>query len=145
PKSQLARAIWNELRLYKPDWVFDLHEAMSNRNLNPNSVGQTIIAYPSSEMMSMSNTLVNHINRSLPSHLRFRVLRYPVQGSLARAAGQFLGANAAIVETSRLYSLQDRIQWHLTLMEAMLRELNMSPATGARSAAAPAAGIRSAA
>lgn len=142
PKSQLARAIWNELRLYRPDWVFDLHEAMSNRNINPNSVGQTIIAYPSTQMMNMANTLVNSINRSLSSQLRFQVLRYPVQGSLARSAGQVLGANAAIVETSRLYSLQNRIQWHLTLMETMLKELGMAPSTGVnRSAAAPAAGV----
>lgn len=140
PKSQLARAIWNELQAQKPDWVLDLHEAMSNRNINPSSVGQTIIAHPSTGMMNMANQLVSQINRGLSSTLRFQVLRYPVQGSLARAAGQVLGANAAIVETSRLYSLENRIQWHLTMMENLLKELDMAPSTGGRdSAAAPAA------
>lgn len=129
PSGTLARGLWEELKRYRPDWVFDLHEAMSNRNINPNSVGQTMIVYPNSEINAMADTVIKRINRNLSSTLRFQMLRYPVQGSLARAAGQFLGANAAIVETSRLYDLNDRINWHLTLMRYVLEELGMGPIT----------------
>ncbi|REJ38431.1 MAG: hypothetical protein DIU84_00060 [Bacillota bacterium] len=129
PSGTLAKGLWEELKRYRPDWVFDLHEAMSNRNLNPSSVGQTIIVYPNSEINALVQTVISRINRNLSSTLHFQMLRYPVQGSLARAAGQFLGANAAIVETSRLYDLDDRIDWHLTIMRYVLEELDMGPVT----------------
>lgn len=129
PSGTLAKGLWEELKRYRPDWVFDLHEAMSNRNLNPSSVGQTIIVYPNSEINALVQTVISRINRNLSSTLDFQMLRYPVQGSLARAAGQFLGANAAIVETSRLYDLDDRIDWHLTIMRYVLEELDMGPVT----------------
>ena len=47
-----------------------------------------------------------------------------------------LGANAAIVETSRTYGLSTRINWHLQIMRYLLEELDMEPET---SSAAPAA------
>src|SRR5690606_39086302 len=62
PSGTLARGLWEELKRYRPDWVFDLHEAMSNRNINPNSVGQTMIVYPNSEINAMADTVIKRIN-----------------------------------------------------------------------------------
>lgn len=131
PNGTIAQALWRELQRYRPDWVLDLHEAMSNRNLDSSSVGQTIIAHPGGggQMVSMSNRIIARINPTLSSVHRFRTLQWPVQGSLARAAGSYLGANAAIVETSRMYDLNTRINWHLTLMSLLLDELDMLPAS----------------
>ncbi|HEX6988095.1 MAG TPA: succinylglutamate desuccinylase/aspartoacylase family protein [Bacillota bacterium] len=142
PNGTVARALWEELERYEPDWVFDLHEALSNRNLDSSSVGQTMIVYPNSEINAMAETVIDRINEDLSSTLDFRMLRYPVQGSLARAAGQFLGANAAIVETSRMYDLDDRIDWHLTLMRYVLEELDMGPIT--ETSSLPQAAVRAA-
>lgn len=130
PSTQMARGIWAELQRYQPDWVLDLHEAMSNRNLNKNSVGQTIIVVNKGQMPSMANKLISEVNRGVSSVKKFQRLINPVVGSLARAAGDRLGANAAIVETSRLYSLSERINWHLTIVETLLEELDMAPSTG---------------
>ncbi|HEY8449671.1 MAG TPA: succinylglutamate desuccinylase/aspartoacylase family protein, partial [Bacillota bacterium] len=80
PDSRLAQAIWDELQRYRPDWVLDLHEALGNRNLDSGSVGQTIIAWPSSGMMNMARTIIGRINGRLSSELDFQLLRYPVQG-----------------------------------------------------------------
>src|SRR5690606_25418095 len=62
PSGTLAKGLWEELKRYRPDWVFDLHEAMSNRNLNPSSVGQTIIVYPNSEINALVQTVISRIN-----------------------------------------------------------------------------------
>lgn len=131
PQGALATALWQELQRYKPDWVFDLHEALGNRNLSKDSVGQTIIAYPRTAMINMANQAVQQVNRGLSSTRRFQVIRNPVHGSLAHAAGHVLGANAAIVETSRTFKLEDRINWHLQIMRTVLERLNMQPKTSA--------------
>lgn len=130
PKGSLATALWQELQRHNPDWVFDLHEALGNRNLSQDSVGQTIIVYPRNGMSQLANEAVQRLNREISiSTQRFRVIEYPVEGSLARAAGQVLGANAAILETSRMYPLQTRINWHLRLVRYLLEGLNMNPST----------------
>lgn len=127
PQGALATALWQTLQQYKPDWVFDLHEALGNRNLSSDSVGQTIIVHPHGSMSALANQVARQINRSLPSKQAFRVIKNPVHGSLAHAAGEVLRTNAAIVETSRMYSLTDRINWHLRIMRQVLEELNMNP------------------
>lgn len=127
PQTTLSRAIWDALRATDPDWVIDLHEAMSNHNLNKNSVGQTIIIYPNAATQRVANAAIRSLNQTLPSNRDFSILRYPVKGSLARGAAERLGANSMIIETSRLYALNDRIDWHLHLVEAILDELGMAP------------------
>ncbi|HEX6990214.1 MAG TPA: succinylglutamate desuccinylase/aspartoacylase family protein [Bacillota bacterium] len=128
-RTRLARALWAELLRYRPDWVFDLHEALSNNNANPDSVGQSIIVHPTSRMTSLARRVIDRMNAGLSSARDFNLMRYPVQGSLADAAGQVLGANAAIVETSRQYALSTRIDWHLRIMRTILEELDMNPQT----------------
>lgn len=125
----LAGALWRELQRYKPDWVFDLHEAMSNRNSDKNSVGQTIIVHPKGGMSALAGRIIKQLNGSLTNKQSFQVIRNPVQGSLAWAAGEVLGTNAAIVETSRIYALASRVQWHLRLMRYALADLGMGPVT----------------
>lgn len=134
-RTQLARALWEELRRYNPDWVFDLHEAMGNSNLDAASVGQSIIVYPTTQMTSLARRVINRVNVGLTTTRRFNLMRHPVPGSLADAAGEVLGANSAIVETSRTYALNTRINWHLQIMRYMLEELNMNPQTSAAGAA----------
>lgn len=142
-KTVPARALWAALREHRPDWVIDLHEAMSARNINPSSVGQTLIAYPRTPIIDAGNAVFAQMNRSISnSDYRFQVIRYPVQGSLARAAGEFLGANAGIFETTRLVGESTRIQWQLQFVELLLDHLQMSPA---RSRTAAVTGVYQAA
>src|SRR5690606_10755512 len=127
-KTTLSRAIWSALREHRPDWVIDLHEALSARNINPNSVGQTFIAYPRTAALNAGEAIFREMNRSISNrNYRFQVIRYPVQGSLARAATQFLGANGGIFETTRLVGVNTRINWQLQFVELLLDHLNMQP------------------
>src|SRR5690606_8807765 len=139
-RTQLARALWAELRRHNPDWVFDLHEAMGNSNLDASSVGQSIIVHPTPQMTSLARRVLNRVNAGLSSTHRFNLMRHPVPGSLADAAGEVLGANSAIVETSRTYALNTRINWHLQIMRYMLDELDMNPQTSASGASIASAG-----
>lgn len=127
-RTTLSRAIWSALREHRPDWVIDLHEAMSARNINPNSVGQTFIAYPRTAALNAGEAIFREMNRSISNrNYRFQVIRYPVQGSLARAATQFLGANGGIFETTRLVQVNTRVNWQLKFVELLLEHLQMSP------------------
>lgn len=129
PKGTLATGLWDALQRFQPDWVFDLHEALGNRNLSKDSVGQTIIVHPRGDMPSLAAQVVRRVNETLTGNRSFQVIRNPVHGSLAHGAGQVLGKNAAIVETSRMYALKDRVQWHLMIMRYVLEALGMGPQT----------------
>lgn len=129
PDNPLARAIWDAVRRHRPDVLVDLHEALSNRNTNPDSVGQTLIAMPS--LAPLGQRVLDRLNREerISSTWRFTLLRYPVQGSLARAAGDLLGIPSGIFETSRQLPLETRIRYQLRFVEILLEELGLQPVT----------------
>jgi predicted deacylase len=128
PTRLIAREIWRVFTNYRVEWLLDLHEALDfYRNPAANSVGQTIIHYPSATATPLGRLAVEELNRgiSVPLH-QFTLLRYPVQGSIARAAGAFLGVNSYIFETSRRLPLAERIGYQVQVVEIFLRELGMT-------------------
>lgn len=139
PDTALARAIWEAVQRHRPDVLVDLHEALSNHNTNRSSVGQTLIAMPAT--VSLGQRVLDRLNREegISSRWRFTVLRYPVQGSLARAAGDFLGIRSGIFETSRQLPLSTRIRYQLSFVRILLDELGLQPQTAPAGAALPAA------
>lgn len=126
PQSVLAESIWEVMQKHRPDYLFDLHEGYDFHRLNSNSVGQTIIYYPTGNAKSMAQTMQQAVNASISrSGHRFALLRYPIQGSLARAAGIVFGTKAMILETSRKQTLDTRITQHVTMVNAALERLEM--------------------
>ncbi len=123
PTLTPAREIWGVLTEFAVDWLVDLHEGY-DFYLNPNtsSVGQTIIYYPTSEVTrQVLETALARLNRGITQPLRrFTLVRYPVEGSLARAAGQYLGIHACIAETCSRLPLSTRIAHHLTVVDTVL-------------------------
>ncbi len=86
----------------QPDYLFDLHEGYDFHKLNKESVGQSIIYYPVGDGASVAKAMQAAVNRGIANkNHRFSLLKYPVKGSLARAAGLVLGTRAMILETSR--------------------------------------------
>ncbi|MEX2356145.1 MAG: succinylglutamate desuccinylase/aspartoacylase family protein [Thermaerobacterales bacterium] len=128
-RTAAARGIWAALERHEPDWVIDLHEALSARNINSNSVGQTLIAYPHSDTIAAGNAIFAQVNPSISDpRYHFQVIQWPVGGSLARAAGELLGARAGIFETTRLVGLSTRLSWQIEFVERLLNHLDMGPA-----------------
>ncbi|MDD2421473.1 MAG: peptidoglycan-binding protein [Heliobacteriaceae bacterium] len=124
--NALAKAIWNEYLQYKPDYLLDLHEGYDYHVQNSASVGQSIIYYPKGDMKTYGEKLVAQLNRTTPSSKRFSVLRYPIGGSLARAAGIF-GSPAAILETSSKDPLSTRVANQLTAVRMLLEHAGLDP------------------
>ncbi|KAB2952306.1 SH3 domain-containing protein [Heliorestis acidaminivorans] len=120
----LSRAIWAEYQNYKPQYVLDLHEGYDYNVQNKNSVGQTIIYHPSGQMQSFANKLTSELNKGLPASKRFNVLRNPVGGSLARAAGLH-GSEAAIFETCTKDPINTRVQYQIKAVEMFFDHAGM--------------------
>lgn len=126
-KNALARDIYQTVHTYKVDWLLDLHEGYDYSTSRSNtSVGQTIIYYPSGNASLIASQIRLVLNQTISSSSRkFQLLRYPIAGSLARSAAQFLGAKSCIVETCSKVSLSTRVNYHLEAVNKLLSELNM--------------------
>lgn len=128
PTRLIAREIWSVFTDYRVEWFVDLHEAVYFYN-DPkrDSIGQTLIHYPGPTATRMGNLAVQELNQGISRRLhKFTLLNYPVPGSIARAAGDYLGVNSYIMETSRELPLATRINYQVQVVEIFLRELGMS-------------------
>ena len=106
----------------------DMHEGFDYyKNTGSNSVGQTLIYYPSAKMTPMAKMIVNTVNQSINKsyYYKFALLKYPVKGSLARSSAQFLGVNAFIFETSQKQTLYTRVNQQCIAADKLLKELDM--------------------
>jgi len=125
--STLAKAILKTMKDYKVDWVMDMHEGYDYYKIkSTDSVGQSVIYYPSKKMTPLAKKIVNSLNKNIStSYKKFSLLRYPVKGSLARAAAVSCGANAFILETCTKQSLSTRVNYQIKALNVLLNELNM--------------------
>ena len=124
--SVLAKSIWSLVQSVKPDYLFDLHEGYDFHKINKQSVGQSLIYYPTGDAYSMAKAMQSAVNKGISNKKHhFSLLRYPIKGSLARAAGLVLGTKAMILETSRKQPLETRISQHITMVKAALSRLQM--------------------
>lgn len=125
--THLTREIYKVVKDFNVDWLMDMHESIDYHKLNPDSVGQTIIYYPANSTRSTVSGLLNSINKTIKySRAQFTLLRYPVKGSLARAAGQYLGVHSYIFETCSKQSLSTRIDYHVKAANLLLKSLDMN-------------------
>lgn len=126
PGSPLAESLWSLVVEMRPDYLFDLHEGYDFHKVNPESVGQTIIYYPKGDAATLAKVMQKAVNAGISrSEHQFQLLRYPVQGSLARAAAMFTPARSMILETSKQQPLGVRVGQHVTMVEAALKSLDM--------------------
>lgn len=129
PVGLTANDIWNVVVKYKPDWFLDLHEGYDFHIVNKNSVGQSVIVYPTGNSTSVARSLVNHLN-AMPAvtrngSKRFSYLQYPVAGSLARKVGADLRIPAAIIETAWPDPLARRVGFHLQAVRYVAERMGM--------------------
>ncbi|MCW2279359.1 M99 family carboxypeptidase catalytic domain-containing protein [Heliophilum fasciatum] len=123
--NALAKAIWKEYQNHNPAYLLDLHEGIAYHVQNKNSVGQSIIYYPTGTMSTYATNLVSMLNKTTLYSKRFSTLRYPILGSLARAAGIY-GSKAAIFETCSKDALSVRLKNQRTAVTRFLNHAGMS-------------------
>ncbi len=118
----LCQAIWNFVSEHEPDWVFDLHEGFDFHRLNAESVGSSVIAFPA--QAKFAKRLQESVNAEVNPERHFELLATsgPVNGSLAYACGEQLGAKSFILETTfKDQSISLRTRQHRRMVSTALQ------------------------
>lgn len=146
PRGEQAAAIWQWLQSVQPTWVVDLHEGYGIRAAGSQSVGSSVIVWPDEDADQAVARMLAAVNATIEREDKHFVrLSPPVDGSLARAAAEHLGAKAMILETSTRdlpaaatnstaaqakspivhQPLSRRVRQHRLLVHALLTHLEM--------------------
>lgn len=126
PRGKRARALWEFVRSRRPDWVVDLHEGYDFYRTNPKSVGSTVIAGESDEAQIAATFLLDAVNATIDnSSRRFVRIGPPVDGGIARAAAEHLGAKALLLETTWTQARSLRARQHRLMVHRLLLHLGM--------------------
>lgn len=123
--TALAREIFKLIPKYGVDYLMDLHEGINYYRSNTGSVGQTVIYYPTKNAGTLANKIYSSVNAGMTGVRRFTVLKYPVPGSLARAAGEVYNIPSFIFETCDNPSLSTRVALQEKAVKRLLSELDM--------------------
>jgi hypothetical protein len=126
PLTPLCRAVWQFATEQEPDWVFDLHEGFDFHRINSKSVGSGIIAFP--EQVEFARALQQAVNADVAPDRHFDLLTKsgPVNGSLARACHEQLGANSFILETTfKDQPVSKRTRQQRCMMSAALQRIGL--------------------
>jgi predicted deacylase len=125
-RGELAQAIWELARQHRPDWVLDLHEGFDFNQKNQRSVGSSIIAFSTPASLTAADLMLAAVNEPITNaESKFVRKTLPVDGSLARAAGEHLGVPGLTLETTTKEPLEKRVQQHEIMIHALLRHLGM--------------------
>ncbi len=126
----LASAVWKLVEQRKPDWLLDLHEGTDFHQINKKSVGSSIIPTKGEGMEQAVKKALSAVNATIEDPRKKLVrLRYPVNGSLARAAHERFGVRSMILETTvKQQPLSRRSRQHRIMVHAILERLGMTTA-----------------
>ncbi|HBU60713.1 MAG TPA: hypothetical protein DEB48_12805 [Verrucomicrobiales bacterium] len=126
-KDTPASALWELLRVSKPDWFIDLHEGYDFHQINSDSVGSSIIDVKGKLADAIVPKMLEVVNASITDKRKKLVrLRYPVNGSVARAAYERLGAVSMILETTKKdQPISKRTRQHRIMVHTLLMHLGM--------------------
>ena len=130
-RGALAMALWDFVRQQKPAWFVDLHEGSDFNATTNKSVGSSVIVFPTPDGKVAAPAVLAAVNVGITNqNHRFTLRGPPIDGSLARAAGAHLGANAMILETTiKSQALSVRARQHRIMVHALLKQLDMIDAT----------------
>lgn len=116
PTTPLARAIWEAVVEYDPDWVVDLHSSYGIYGSDIGGVGQAIFPTTVSPASRYASDLVGDVNEEfdLSGTMRYHVgnLLNGDRPMLVHRVGAVLGKPGYIIETTERASLSKQVEWH---------------------------------
>ena len=125
-RGELAEAIWGLALKHKPDWVLDLHEGYDFNQLNEKSVGSSVINFPNEKGNAAADLMILAVNADVSDEkLKFVRRDLPIDGSLARAAGEHLHVPAMTLETTSKQPMEKRVRQHEIMVHRLLQHLGM--------------------
>ncbi len=126
-KTEMATAMWAFIQEHQPDWFFDLHEGFDFHRVNPKSVGSSVIAFPGQK--DLATKLASVANQHIATDRAFSVLARsgPIDGSVARACGEQLGAKSFILETTfKDQPISQRTRQHRAMVATALQVIGVT-------------------
>ncbi|UOF91078.1 succinylglutamate desuccinylase/aspartoacylase family protein [Fodinisporobacter ferrooxydans] len=125
-RHRLAAELFRVSKKYRPSWCLDLHEATGFSRLNKGKLGQSIICYPNSQTIHISQEVVKRINRRIDTpHERFTISRHILPGSFRTAAARILQSHSVTVETSMSLALSSRILYQEEIVKLFLQQIGL--------------------
>jgi glutamine amidotransferase-like uncharacterized protein len=126
-KCELSQAIWDFVKLQKPNWLVELDEGTGYRSSSDDAFGNSIRYYPDIETLKTSRRMADSINTAvIPGSKEFVMVRYPLEGSLVWCAGEKLGAKSMVVSTTgRSESLKSRTDQHLIMLDRLFKDIGL--------------------
>jgi glutamine amidotransferase-like uncharacterized protein len=126
-KCELSQAIWDFVKLQKPDWLVELDEGTGYRSSSDKAFGNSIRYYPDVETLKTSRRMADSLNTAIiPGSREFVMVRYPSEGSLVWSAGEKLGAKSMVVSTTRkTESLKSRTDQHLIMLDRLFKDIGL--------------------
>jgi hypothetical protein len=136
-ESKLARAIWETVVQYDPDWVFDLHSSRGIYASGDGGVGQAMFPTWTAPAREYGSRAVDGLNDvfDLAGEAAYRMgntLDADRPMLMHRVAG-VLDRPGFICETSEKYSLAGQVRWHKFAVRHVMRQYGQErgpPASG---------------
>ena len=126
PMQRMAFEIEKLVKEYSITVFIDLHEAINyhldiEETAERKGLGQTIIYSPNETSTWIVMNILDQINSEIEDpKQKFAALERPILNSAAWWAGKYLGIASFTFETSRKDPIEDRINYHLRLVDIVL-------------------------
>jgi len=127
PVGTLARALWKLTEEVAPDYFLDLHEGFDFTQINPKSVGSSIILGSRRLGREAALRMLTAVNATIDDPRKEFVLKGPaVAGSIARAVADRFGIPSMILETTKKDQARAyRVRQHRIAVHRFLADLGM--------------------
>jgi predicted deacylase len=125
--EQLAWEIFQLMKEHKIGVLIDLHESVDYHVVSNNKyLGQTLIAYENEMSIWAGEIAIERVNAKIkvPAE-KFILLKNPIRGSTAWAAGKYLHVPAFTVETCKKLRFAARTGYAVQLIRCILAEVGV--------------------
>ena len=133
PMEKMAFQITELMREQDIDLLLDLHESpvfhleMKDNTTQYHGLGQTLIYTPDEKATWLGMVVLDNLNNALPPGIKqFSLVESPIKLSAAWCAGQHLNIPGFTLETCKKLPLEERIQYHIKIVNIMLSEMGMT-------------------
>jgi uncharacterized protein len=132
PMERLAYEITQLIKRQNVNLLLDLHESRffhlekENKNNEYHGLGQTLIYTPNEEAAWLGMVVIDYLNsKILPGNKQFSMIEDPIKHSAAWSVGEYFNIPGFTVETCKKLPIEERIQYQMDVVNAMLQEKGM--------------------
>lgn len=125
--EKIAYEIFNLMKSFHVDFLFDLHESREFYKINPQNYGQTIVldCYDD-DFLKICSGIQERLNRDISNEQeKFEILIKPIEGCATYAASCQLGIPSFTFETCRKLPFPSRVAIQETLIKMVLEHVGL--------------------